>query len=53
MSPEDGLSNSIPDLKVSSIWRPADLPKTIKSRSEFPPSLFPPWTETQAASPAA
>ena len=44
---------SIPCLKESSMWRPADLPKTTRSNNEFPPNLLPPWTDTQAASPAA
>ena len=32
---------------------PVALPNTTKSRSELPPSLFAPCTETHAASPAA
>ena len=48
-----GSEIPMPCLNESSIWRPADLPKTTKSNNEFPPKRFPPCTETQAASPAA
>ena len=40
-----------PDFKASLIWSPAALPKTTKSKREFPPSLFAPCTDTHAASP--
>ena len=37
----------------SAIWRPARRPKTSRSTSEFVPRRLAPWTDTQAASPAA
>ena len=40
-------------LTSSAIWRPARRPNTSRSTSEFVPSRFAPWTDTQAASPAA
>ena len=53
MSPLEDDSTPPPDFSSSWICIPVALPKTTKSSKELPPSLFAPWTETQAASPAA
>jgi hypothetical protein len=37
----------------SAAWAPARRPKISVSSSELAPSRLPPWTETQATSPAA
>ncbi len=41
------------DSAHSAAARPARRPNVIVSMSELPPSRFAPWTDTQAASPAA
>jgi len=44
---------SLPGLWISATLLAQALPKTTMSRREFAPSRFAPWTEAQAASPAA
>ena len=43
----------LPGVSVSLMWCAHARPKTTISSSEFAPSRFAPWTDTQAASPAA
>lgn len=43
----------VPGFKLFLIVSAADLPKTTISKRELAPSLFAPWTDAQAASPAA